>query len=153
MWRAPWDVLTVRGGDAIDEALDQFRLPAERLGAIRAKAAGALGVHVTDMPAAAQATRVYQDYLDQLAGTGDEALNYLAVSIVGPRNRVDEIVLFTPLTEREIDKLLIFTAADVARRRRARVRGCASSARPRPRRPASRSSRCAPRSWSPRSSR
>ena len=66
--------------------------PAERLGEIRARAAASLGVHVTDMPVAAQTNRVYQDYLDDVARAGDGQLEYLAVSIVGPRNRVDKIV-------------------------------------------------------------
>lgn len=71
--------------------------PADRLGAIRAKAAASPGVHVTDMPAAAQATRVYDEYLDAVAAAPGDALGYHAVSIVGPRNRVDKIVGRLPL--------------------------------------------------------
>ncbi|CAA9386998.1 MAG: hypothetical protein AVDCRST_MAG35-184, partial [uncultured Quadrisphaera sp.] len=71
--------------------------PAERLGTIRAKAVASLGVHVADVPAAAQATRVYREYLDEVAGTPEQALSHLAVSIVGPRNRVDKIVGRLPL--------------------------------------------------------
>ena len=66
--------------------------PAERLAEIRARAAASLGVHVADMPAPAQTNRVYQDYLDEVARTGGEQLAHLAVSIVGPRNRIDKIV-------------------------------------------------------------
>lgn len=66
--------------------------PAERLTAIRAKAGASPGVHVADMPVAAQTNRVYSEYLRQVAGTEEEALSYLAVSLVGPRNRVDKLV-------------------------------------------------------------
>lgn len=66
--------------------------PAERLTEIRAKAAGSPGVHVADMPAAAQTNRVYQGYLDDVAGADGEGIQCLAVSIVGPRNRVDKLV-------------------------------------------------------------
>ncbi|MFG1608914.1 DUF2000 domain-containing protein [Actinoplanes sp. NPDC049265] len=65
------------------------------LAEIRAKVTD--GVHVTDMPEAAQATRVYDDYLRQLAG--DDAPAYLAVSLVGPRNRIDKLVKRLPLLQ------------------------------------------------------
>jgi uncharacterized protein DUF2000 len=65
------------------------------LAEIRAKVTD--GVHVTDMPEAAQATRVYDDYLGQL-GTED-APAYLAVSLVGPRNRIDKLVKRLPLLQ------------------------------------------------------
>lgn len=71
--------------------------PTERLGAIRAKAVASPGVHVADVPAAAQTNRVYQDYLDEVAAADAQALAHLAVSIVGPRNRVDKIVGRLPL--------------------------------------------------------
>jgi len=45
-----------------------------------------------DMPAAAQATRVYDDYLQQLAKTEPDELDLLAVSLIGPRNRVAKVV-------------------------------------------------------------
>ncbi|SEA97251.1 DUF2000 domain-containing protein [Leifsonia sp. 21MFCrub1.1] len=69
-----------------------LRASAEQLTAIRAKAAAADDVFVADMPAAAQLTRVYDEYLDAVAGTASDALPYYAVSVVGPRNRVDRIV-------------------------------------------------------------
>lgn len=65
--------------------------PAEQLGAIRAKAAASAGVHVADMPTPAQTNRVYQDYLDEVEDENEHPLTYLAVSIVGPRNRVDKL--------------------------------------------------------------
>lgn len=67
----------------------------EQLATVRAKAAAAEGVFVADMPEAAQSTRVYREYLDQVGETGD--LRYLAVSVVGPRNRVDKLVGRLPL--------------------------------------------------------
>jgi hypothetical protein len=45
-----------------------------------------------DMPAAAQATRVYDDYLKELAKTHPDDLAVLAVSLIGPRNQVARLV-------------------------------------------------------------
>ncbi len=45
-----------------------------------------------DMPAAAQATRVYDDYLRELAKTHPDDLAVLAVSLIGPRNQVARLV-------------------------------------------------------------
>ena len=45
-----------------------------------------------DMPAAAQATRVYDDYLRQLAKIDPGDLAVLAVSLIGPRNQVTKLV-------------------------------------------------------------
>ena len=42
------------------------------------------------MPVQAQRTRVYDEYLRELAG--ESAVEYCAVSVVGPRNRVDKLV-------------------------------------------------------------
>lgn len=67
------------------------------LRAIRDKAAAALGCFVADMPAAAQHTRVYADYLTAMKDIPADAMEYCAVSIVGPRNRVDRIVGKLPL--------------------------------------------------------
>lgn len=64
----------------------------EQLSAIRARAAAAPGVFLADMPAAAQQTRVYDEYLTAVSGAAEEQLSYYALSIVGPRNRVDKIV-------------------------------------------------------------
>ncbi|MDN4598655.1 DUF2000 domain-containing protein [Leifsonia virtsii] len=69
-----------------------LRASAAQLAAIRAKAAAADDVFVADMPAAAQQTRVYDEYLAAVTATEGEALPYYAVSVVGPRNRVDRIV-------------------------------------------------------------
>ena len=67
----------------------------DQLAQVRAKAAASLGVFVADMPAAAQHTRVYDEYLTEVATT--DVPQYYAVSIVGPRNRVDKIVGKLPL--------------------------------------------------------
>ncbi|SEP71741.1 DUF2000 domain-containing protein [Microlunatus flavus] len=69
----------------------------EQLATVRRKAAAAEGVFVADMPEAAQSTRVYAEYLDQVGTTAAEDLRYLAVSVVGPRNRVDKLVGRLPL--------------------------------------------------------
>ena len=66
--------------------------PAEALAAIRAKATAREDVLVVDMPEQAQSSRVYDEYLGQIAGTAAEEFGYLAVSLVGPRNRVDRLV-------------------------------------------------------------
>ncbi|WP_298802255.1 DUF2000 domain-containing protein [uncultured Pseudokineococcus sp.] len=71
--------------------------PREHLAAVRAKAARSEGVHVSDMPAAAQSTRVYDEYLAAVGAAEAEELDHLAVSVVGPRERVDEVVGRLPL--------------------------------------------------------
>ncbi|MEV4601218.1 DUF2000 domain-containing protein [Amycolatopsis sp. NPDC049253] len=67
------------------------------LRAIRAKAAASPGCFVADMPVVAQHTLVYADYLAGVKEAGGEGLDYYAVSIVGPRNRVGKIVGKLPL--------------------------------------------------------
>ena len=64
---------------------------------IRTKAAARPDVFVADMPAAAQRTRVYTEYLGAVGETRADDLDYQAVSIVGPRNPVDKIVGKLPL--------------------------------------------------------
>ena len=66
--------------------------PVERLGQIRARATESLGVFVADMPVQGQATRVYDEYLQQVGETAGAHLAYHAVSLVGPRNRIDKLV-------------------------------------------------------------
>jgi uncharacterized protein DUF2000 len=65
---------------------------ATELAAVREKAVAADGLLVVDMPAIAQAHRVYDDYLAELAETKPDDLAVCAVSIVGPRSRVDKLV-------------------------------------------------------------
>jgi hypothetical protein len=69
----------------------------EALTAIREKAAASLGVSVADVPLAAQTTRVYDEYLRVMSETKPDELEYSAVSLVGPRNRIDKIVHRLPL--------------------------------------------------------
>jgi hypothetical protein len=69
--------------------------PAAELSAIRDRAVSSAGTFTADMPSAAQHTRVYDEYLGQLAGM--EQISYYAVSIVGPRNRVDKLAGKLPL--------------------------------------------------------
>jgi hypothetical protein len=75
----PWAGCSVLAGDA------------ETLQRVRAGAEAHPEVYVADMPLAAQETRVYDDYLSQLAGSTPDQIGYAAVSIVGPRKRVDRI--------------------------------------------------------------
>ena len=70
--------------------------PAE-LAAVRARVGARPDVFVADMPAAAQQTRVYDGYLEQVAGRPSADLELLAVSLVGPRNFVDKVVGRLPL--------------------------------------------------------
>jgi hypothetical protein len=65
---------------------------AATLQTIRARASSAPDCFVADMPAAAQHTRVYADYLGIVQQTAANDLEYYTVSVVGPRNRVDKIV-------------------------------------------------------------
>ncbi|GIG38087.1 DUF2000 domain-containing protein [Cellulomonas pakistanensis] len=76
----PWIGCTVLGA------------PRDVLAALRARAAASPGMHVADMPAVAQEIRVYTEYVDAMAGRPGDALDYLAVSLVGPKNRVDRLV-------------------------------------------------------------
>lgn len=71
--------------------------PSPRLVELRAKAAAREDVFVADMPAAAQATRVYAEYLDELAARATADHEYFALSLVGPRNRIDRLVGGLPL--------------------------------------------------------
>ena len=76
----PWAGCSILGGDAAT------------LQRVRASAEAHPEVYVADMPLAAQETRVYDDYLAQLAGSAPDQIAYAAVSLVGPRKRVDRIV-------------------------------------------------------------
>ncbi|MFD3523625.1 DUF2000 domain-containing protein [Streptomyces sp. NPDC058653] len=70
---------------------------AATLHALREKASAKDDVFVVDMPEPAQTSRIYDEYLDLLAGTGHEDLIYLAVGLVGPRNRIGKLVGGLPL--------------------------------------------------------
>jgi hypothetical protein len=59
---------------------------------IRAKGLAHDATFVADMPEAAQSTRVYDDYLGAMTSSDPENIEYLAVSLVGPKNRIDKIV-------------------------------------------------------------
>lgn len=76
----PWAGCTVLAADAAT------------LRIVRAKADAHEGTFVADMPAAAQETRVYDEYREVLGSTEPELVEYLAVGLIGPRNRVDKIV-------------------------------------------------------------
>lgn len=69
----------------------------EALLRIRERAAASPDVFVADMPVSAQLTRVYDEYLEAVAAQAPEEIEYAAVGLVGPRNRVDRIVGRLPL--------------------------------------------------------
>lgn len=75
----PWAGCTVLGATA------------EEITAVRAKASARPDIVVIDMPAAAQAHRVYDDYLAELSRTELGDLHVRAFSIFGPRNPVEKI--------------------------------------------------------------
>jgi hypothetical protein len=81
----PWAGCTVLGA------------PRDVLSALRTRAAASPGVHVADMPAVAQQIRVYADYLETVAERPGDELDYLAVSLVGPKNRIDKLAGRLPL--------------------------------------------------------
>ncbi len=81
----PWTGITVLGGTR------------EQLLALAAKARGSEGVFVADMPEAAQLTRVYDEYDALLRTQSGDDIAPLALSVVGPRNRVDRITKGLPL--------------------------------------------------------
>lgn len=96
------------GPDVIDSAGDAHPgLPwigctiltasAETLRQIRAKGVAHEATFVADMPGVAQAIRVYDEYIDTIGSTDPEMIDYLAVSLVGPKNRIDKIVGSLPL--------------------------------------------------------
>jgi len=76
----PWAGCTVLGADA------------ERLARLRRAVAGHDDVHVADMPVVAQHTRVYDEYLARVGASATDALACAAISVVGPRRRVDKLV-------------------------------------------------------------
>lgn len=78
-------------------AADAGTLRELRARAADAQAQGQEDVLITDMPGPAQTARVYDAYLGELAGTKGEDLDYLAVSLVGPRKRIDKLVGRLPL--------------------------------------------------------
>lgn len=49
-------------------------------------------VFISDMPLPAQQSRIYDEYLRDLANIPASELPLLALSVIGPRNRVDKLV-------------------------------------------------------------
>jgi hypothetical protein len=64
----------------------------DQLADIRAKAARSPDVAVCTFATIAQSTRVYAEYLQRLAETTTDELTWHAVSVLGPRNRIDKLV-------------------------------------------------------------
>ncbi|MFI5733255.1 DUF2000 domain-containing protein [Kribbella sp. NPDC051587] len=81
----PWAGCTILAADA------------ETLRKIRASGVARDDIYVADMPLTAQETRVYDGYLERLAESSADEIEYGAVSLVGPRNPVDRLVGRLPL--------------------------------------------------------
>ncbi|GHF46365.1 hypothetical protein GCM10017566_19340 [Amycolatopsis bartoniae] len=81
----PWSGVSILGGDAA------------KVREIRTKAMSKEGLFVADMSKHAQASRSYEEYRAGLGSTDESELSYYAVSIVGPRNKVDKLVGGLPL--------------------------------------------------------
>jgi hypothetical protein len=64
---------------------------AAELADLRTKALAAGDVLVVDMPGSAQTHRVYADFLAELAVTIADGLDLRAVSVLGPKNRIDRL--------------------------------------------------------------
>jgi len=79
----------VKDGPADDATFAQAPGPFQRGGRGNPDGGGAV---VVDMPRIAQANRVYDDYLAELAETKPEDLAASAVSIIGPRNKISKLV-------------------------------------------------------------
>lgn len=73
------------------------RSGARRPGRSRCWAAGSPDVFVADMPNLAQRVRVYDEYLQGLSEAPQTGLEYYAVGLIGPRNRIDKLVRRLPL--------------------------------------------------------
>ena len=69
-----------------------LKASAEQLSALRAKAAASEEAFVSGMPSSAQTTRVYSEYLGALGASAPDEIEHYAVSVIGPRNRVDRLV-------------------------------------------------------------
>lgn len=81
----PWSGCSILAGDAA------------KVREIRAKAMTKDGLFVADMSKHAQASRSYEEYRVGLGSTEEVDLGYYAVSLVGPRNRIDKLVGGLPL--------------------------------------------------------
>lgn len=58
----------------------------------RQAAAGEDLLRIVDMPEVAQTSRIYDEYLDQLADRKQEDLACSATSLIGPRSKIDKLV-------------------------------------------------------------
>ena len=67
------------------------------LRALRRRAETHEGTFVADMPAAGQEIRVYDEYVSAVTGSDPDEAVYLAVSLVGPKNRIAKLVHGLPL--------------------------------------------------------
>ncbi|MTD54150.1 DUF2000 domain-containing protein [Amycolatopsis pithecellobii] len=64
---------------------------------IRTKAVAKDGLFIADMSKHAQVSRNYEEYRAAVAASDEDELSYYAVSLVGPRNKIDKLVGGLPL--------------------------------------------------------
>ncbi|KAA9162406.1 DUF2000 domain-containing protein [Amycolatopsis acidicola] len=81
----PWSGCSILAADA------------GKLHEIRAKAATKEGVFIADMTKHAQASRSYEEYRAGLGETGEGDLEYYAIGLIGPRNKIAKLVGGLPL--------------------------------------------------------
>lgn len=81
----PWSGCAILGGDAA------------KVREIRTKAMTKAGLFVADMSKHAQASRSYDEYRAGVGSSSEGDLSYYAVSLVGPRNKIDKLVGGLPL--------------------------------------------------------
>ncbi|MBB4935362.1 hypothetical protein F4561_006256 [Lipingzhangella halophila] len=81
----PWTGCTVLGADAAT------------IQNVRSASLSRNGVLLVDMPRVAAQVRVYAGYLDVLAESEPDDIEYLGVSLVGPRNAIGKLVGRLPL--------------------------------------------------------
>ncbi|TVT62282.1 DUF2000 domain-containing protein [Amycolatopsis rhizosphaerae] len=81
----PWCGCPILGADA------------EKVRALHDKAVTREGIFVAGMSKHAQASRSYEEYAETLGSTPAEELSYYAISLVGPRNKIDKLVGGLPL--------------------------------------------------------
>jgi hypothetical protein len=66
--------------------------PADQLTDLYTRALASDGVFVADMPIEGQLTRVYDELIAQVGEQSADKVRAVALSLVGPRNRIDRLV-------------------------------------------------------------
>ncbi|MEU0156998.1 DUF2000 domain-containing protein [Micromonospora fulviviridis] len=76
--------------------------PAEQLANLHSKARARDGITAVGFTEVARHARDYANYLDDLATTPDSDLEYVAVALFGPRNRVTALTKRFPLLGQDL---------------------------------------------------